>query len=110
MRQGEKSPLHLIEEEKERRAAGIVTRLRREQGPDLEAAEFFVRAAMLKAGAGVLEMFLESSLRDEQAPVCATDHLPDGNPEPSDPPPDPHSCRAPPVALRRRRARSSRTG
>ena len=53
-----------------------MTRLRSEGALDLEAVELFVRAAMLKAGAKVLEMFLESSLRDEQAPVCARNHLP----------------------------------
>lgn len=37
--------------------------------------EFFVRSAMLKAGAKVLEAFLESALRDQQAPVCDRNHL-----------------------------------
>ena len=31
---------------------------------------------MLKAGAKVLEAFLEFALREEQTPVCAENHLP----------------------------------
>ena len=54
-----------------------MTRLRSAGALDLEAAEFFVRATMLKAGAKVLDMFLESSLCDEHAPVCAKNHLPE---------------------------------
>ncbi len=67
----------MIEAEKRREAARIVERLGSEQTMDLEAVEFFVRAAMLKAGAGALETFLESSLRNEQAPVCGDNHLPE---------------------------------
>ena len=42
---------------------------------DVEAMEFFVRSVMLKIGAQALEAFLQSSLRCEQAPVCAANHL-----------------------------------
>lgn len=73
---GEKKLLRLIEEEKEREAAAIVDRLAGEKELDLEAIEFFVRSTMLKAGAKVLEAFLESALREEQAPVCVEKHLP----------------------------------
>lgn len=65
-----------IEEEKEREAALVVERLREEKELDLEAVEFFIRSAMLKAGAKALEAFLEFSLREEQAPVCAQNHPP----------------------------------
>lgn len=74
--QGEKKLLRLIEEEKKREAAAVVDRLRGEKELDLEAIEFFVRSSMLKAGAKVLEAFLEFALREEQAPVCAEKHLP----------------------------------
>ena len=67
----------LIEEEKERESTAIINRLRGENELDLEAIEFFIRSAMLKAGATVLEAFLEASLQTEQAPVCARNHLPE---------------------------------
>ena len=72
----EKKLLRLIEEEKEREAALLVARLRSEKELDLEAIEFFVRATMLKAGAQVLEAFLEMAFADEEAPVCAENHTP----------------------------------
>lgn len=42
----------------------------------MEAAECFVRSAVLKMGARVLEAFLEQALAEERAPVCAKNHLP----------------------------------
>ena len=68
--------MRLIEEEKQREAAAIVERLSAENEPDLEAVELFVRSTMLKAGAKVLETFLEFAVGQEQAPVCAASHLP----------------------------------
>ena len=75
-RPGEKKLLALIEEEKEREAAVLVRRLDAEGKPELEAIEFFVRSAMLKAGAKALEAFLESVLAEEQAPLCGQNHPP----------------------------------
>lgn len=76
-RSGEKKLLRLIEEEKQREAAALVDRLGRENEVDLEAVELFVRSTMLRAGAKVLEAFLEFALTQEQAPICVNNHLPE---------------------------------
>lgn len=49
-----------MEAEQAREAEQLVRRLEREGGLDLEAAEFFIRRAMLAAGARVLEQLLHS--------------------------------------------------
>jgi hypothetical protein len=65
-----------MEEEKQRETEAIIDRLGGENELDLEAMELFVRSSMLKAGAKVLEAFLEFALREEKAPSCARNHLP----------------------------------
>lgn len=63
-------------EESAQEARGLLERLGGEEGGDLEAMEFFVRRAMLGAGARVLESLLEAAADRERAPWCGQKHPP----------------------------------
>jgi hypothetical protein len=64
--------------EKEAESARIIERLGREDGLDLEAAEFYIRTAVLALGASVLERLLYDVGvgRQDQPRLCTRGHLP----------------------------------
>jgi len=68
----------LIEAEKQAETARIIERVERDGALDLEAAEFYVRSAMLAWGASVLEHLLNNVGvgRQDKPRLCARNHLP----------------------------------
>jgi hypothetical protein len=68
----------LIEAEKEAETARIIERVGRQDSFDLEAAEFYVRSAMLAAGSGVLERLLHGMAvgRQDKPCLCWHGHVP----------------------------------
>ena len=67
----------MIEKEKKAEAARIIERLGREKSLDFEAIEFFVRSAMLQAGARVVEQVLTQVGRGRRTEplLCADNHV-----------------------------------
>lgn len=68
----------MIEAEKQAETARILRRVASEDRLDLEAVEFYVRSAMLAAGATVLERLLHDAGvgRQEKPRMCCKGHLP----------------------------------